>query len=461
MNALGEIAQSARTLTGQLADYIVATNYATIPPADFEPAKLAMLDTFAVAWAGSAAPGCADARALMVDEGTRADATAWAFGDKLPASAAAFINGMTSSALDYDSLALDAPVHLNIAVMPAALAVAERVHASGREYLEALVIGSDLMCRLAAASKKPPQGFHYVSLYGVFGAAAAAAKLMRLDATQTRHALGIAFMQTGGSQQANIDPSLSKRMLSAFAARSGVFAAQLASHSITGPAQAIEGELGLYNLFQKGDPMRLLDKLGTRFDSTRISLKQFPSCGCNHMTIYGMLNLIRKHDLKPDDVLSVDVTVPPYTARLVGGKYDPSGDAQVAAQFSIRYSIACCLVRRRLGLAEIQADAARDPKILAHVPKVNVHIDPSLPGTRGPVDAVIKTRSQGEISACFDILPGGEDAPMTKADVADKFNECFAMGVRPLNAAQIAEMTRRVYAVEKLDDMAKFFDGVC
>ena len=460
MNAPDHIAQAAPTLTAKLADYIVGTQYVTIPPAAFEPAKLAMLDTLAVAWAGSDAPGCREARALRVDEGTRTEATAWAYGDKLPAQAAAFINGMTSSALDYDSLALDAPVHLNIAVMPAALAVAERVHASGKEFLTALVIGSDLMCRMAAASLKPPQGFHYVSLYGVFGAAAAAAKLMKLDAVQTRHALGIAFMQTGGSQQANIDPSLSKRMLSAFAAKNGVFAAQLAAHSITGPAQALEGELGLYKLFQKGDPARLLDELGTRFDSTRISLKQFPSCGCNHMTIYGWLKMIRQYDLKPDDVLSIDLTLPPYTARLVGGAYDPSGDAQVAAQFSIKYSVACCLVRRRLGLAEIEADAARDPKILAHVPKVSVQVDPSRTGTRGPVDAVVKTRTHGELRAVFDVLPGGEGAPMTNDDVADKFNECFGRGVHPLDAAQIADLTRRVYEVEQLDDVARFFDGV-
>jgi 2-methylcitrate dehydratase PrpD len=454
-------AQSVRTLTGRLADYIAATAYAKIPQAAFDTAKLAMLDTFAVAWAGSDAPGCGEARALLVDEGTRNDATAWAFGDKLPAASAAFINGMSASALDYDSLARDAPVHLNIAVMPAAVARAERERASGKEFLAALVIGSDLMCRLSAASKLPPQGFHYVSLYGVFGAAAAAAKLLRLNASQIQHTLGIAFMQTGGSQQANIDPSLSKRMLSAFAARSGVFAAQLAARGITGPAQALEGELGLYNMFQKGDPVRLLDEIGTRFDSTRISLKQYPSCGCNHMTIDGMLKLVRQHDLQPDDVESIDVTVPPYTARLVGGKYDPSGDAQVAAQFSIRYSIACCLVRRRLGLAEIQADAARDPKILAHVPKVNVHVDATLPGTRGPIILRVKTHSKGELSSRVEIMPGSAEAPMSQAEVDDKFNECFGLGVRPLNAAQIAEVKRRVYEIEKLDDMSKFFDGIC
>ena len=89
-----------------------------------------------------------------------------------------------------------------------------------------------------------------------------------------------------------------------------------------------------------------------------------------------------------------------------------------------------------------------------------MQVDPSRTGTRGPVDAVVKTRTHGELRAVFDVLPGGEGAPMTNDDVADKFNECFGRGVHPLDAAQIADLTRRVYEVEQLDDVARFFDGV-
>ena len=463
MNDMSRVAaeQEAVSISHRLASHAATTPYAAIPADVRDTAKLYMLDTLAVAWAGSDAPGCPEAHALQVDEGGRADSTAWAYGGKLSASSAAFINGMSSSALDYDSLGRDAPVHVNIAVLPAALAVAEKEHASGADFLAALVVGSDLVCRLGAAAKHPPRGFHYTAAFGIFGAAAAAARLMRLDAVTTRHALGLAFIQAGGTQQANIEPSLAKRLLSAFAARSGVYAALLAQRGITAPAHAIEGEFGLYKLYQDGSPERLLDALGSRFDSAALSIKQFPSCGCNHTTIAGMLDLVRKYDLQPDDVESINITVSPYMDRIVGMPYDPSGDAQVAAQFSIRYSAACVLVRRRLGLAEIQEAAARDPEINRHVGKVTLQIDPTLTSSRGPVVIRLRSKRHGELATTVAHVPGSREAPLTEAQVNEKFDECFRLGTRPLSKEQIATLTARVHGLEQFPDMASFFSGIC
>ena len=452
---------AAVSISHRLATHAATTAYEAMPAAVLDTAKLFMLDTLAVAWAGSDAPGCPAAHAMTVDEGGRADSTAWAYGGKLSAASAAFINGMTSSALDYDSLGRDAPVHVNIAVLPAALAMAEREHASGKDFLAALVLGSDIVCRLGAAAKHPPRGFHYTAAFGIFGAAAAAARLMRLDAVTTRHALGLAFIQAGGTQQANIEPSLAKRLLSAFAARSGVYAALLAQRGITAPAHAIEGEFGLYKLYQDGSPERLLDALGSRFDSAALSIKQYPSCGCNHTTIAGMLDLVRKHDLQPDDVETIDITVSPYMGRIVGMPYDPSGDAQVAAQFSIRYSAACVLVRRRLGLAEIQEPAARDPEINRHVGKVTLKIDSTLTSSRGPVVIRLRSKKHGELSCKVEHVPGSIEAPLTQVQIDEKFDACFGLGVRPLNSGQIAQLKARVRGLEQVPDMAKFFDGIC
>ncbi|MEQ1776868.1 MAG: MmgE/PrpD family protein [Burkholderiales bacterium] len=461
LSASADAQLGALTVTHRLAQYIVDTPYTAIPEASRIAARRFMLDTLAVAWAGSDAPGCPEAHALLMDEGGRADSTAWACGGaRMPAMSAAFINGMTSAALDYDGIGSGAPVHVNITVLPAALAMAERLHASGRDFLSAFVIGADLTYRLAAAADVPNAGFHYVPIYGVFGAAAACARLLGLTVMETRHALGIAFMQASGTQQANIDPSLSKRMMSAFAARAGVHAALLAQRGVTGPAQAIEGKFGLFNMYQRGDASLILDQLGSRFDNMLGSIKMYPSCGANHTSIAGALELIRQYDLKADDVLSVDVTMPPYTARLVGNPYDPGGDAQVAAQFSVRYTIACLLVRRKLGLAEIEEDAARDPDINRHVGKINVHIDETQTGTRGPIVLRMRTRTHGEISTRVAHVPGSLEAPVSDAEIQQKFDECFRRGVRPLDGARIERLTQRVSGVEAISDMAAFFKDI-
>ena len=455
--------EAALTLTHRLAQYIVNTRYEAIPEASLAAAKRFMLDTLAVAWAGSDAPGCREAHALLVDEGGRADSSAWAYGNdggRLPAMSAAFINGMTSAALDYDAIGSGAAVHVNITVLPAALAMAERLHSSGRDFLAALVIGTDLTYRLAAAADVPNAGFHYVPIYGVFGAAAACARLLRLNVMEARHALGIAFMQASGTQQANIDPSLSKRMMSAFAARAGVHAALLAQRGISGPAQAIEGKFGLFNMYQGGDAALVLDQLGSRFDNVLGSIKMYPSCGANHTSIAGTLELIHKYNLQPDDVISVDVTMPPYTARLVGGSYDPSGDAQVAAQFSVRYTIACLLVRRKLGLAEIQEDAARDAQINRHVGKIHVHVDETQKGTRGPIVLRMRSKMHGEISTRVRHVPGSLEAPVTDAEIQQKFDECFRLGVRALDTARIELLTQRIREVDTVRDMYVFFKDI-
>jgi 2-methylcitrate dehydratase PrpD len=460
--ALTSMQQKSRdALSQRLADYIVATQYGVLSTEALDAAKLYMLDTLAVSWAGSDAPGCREVHQLLADEGGRADATAWAYGGRLPVTSAAFINGMSASALDYDSIGRGAAVHINIAVLPAALAIAERCRSKGDDFLAALVLGADVMYRLAAALKRPNRGFHYTAAIGVFGAAAAASRLLRLDAETTRHALGIAFIQSSGTQQANIQPSLTKRMLSAFAARAGVYAALLAQRGITAPSDVFEGRFGFFQLYQEGDPAKALAGLGSRFHNMNVSIKKYPSCGCNHTAIEATLKLVRQYDVKPEDVLSIEATITPYIERIVGGEYDPSGDAQVAAQFNIRYSIACALVRRRLGLSEIQESAARDPSITTHIPKISLKVDSTQTGNRGPVTIRMLTRTHGEMSCRVDDVAGGPDSPIPQAEIDDKFHECFGLGTRPLNNEQLELLVRRVGALEQINDMSSFFTGIC
>jgi 2-methylcitrate dehydratase PrpD len=472
-NATGDVAPA--TLSAVLAAHVAGLQLAAIPAPTLARARLFLHDTLAVAWAGSDAPGCGEVHAMFAADAqagipplsaalapdiaraataTATGATVWAYGTRLPAADAAFVNATLASALDYDSLGRDAPVHVNIVVLPVALALAQATRASGADLLCALVAGCDLMCRIGASFTPPHRGFAYTSVVGALGAAAAAARVLRLDATATRHALGLAFLQAGGTQQANIEPTLAKRLLASFPARAGILAARLAQQGLTAPAQIFEGECGLYALYQPGDPARLTDALGVRFDSDALSIKAYPSCGCNHTAIAGMIELANRHDLQPDDVESIAVTVSPYIDRIVGAAYDPSEDPQVAAQFSIRYSLACALVRRRLGLAEIEAQAARDPLLLREVAKVQVVVDPAYTGTRGPVHLRLISRRHGALALRVEHVPGSDEAPLSPAAISAKFAECFARGVRPLNADQQHTLAQRIAALEQLADIA-------
>lgn len=448
------------SITHCLARHAIETPFEAIPQANFDAARLLMLDTLAVAWAGADAPGCPETHAMLSEEGGREDATVWAYGGRLPVTSAAFINGMTAAAIEYDSIGFGAAVHVNIAVLPAALAIAERQRVSGRDFLAALVLGCDITHRFAASAAYPNRGFHFTAAMGGFGAAAACARLLNLSIEQTQHALGIAFLQASGTQQANIQPSLTKRMLSAFAARSGVYAALLAQRGITAPPDVIEGKFGFYALYQQGDADKLTHELGKRFDNDRASIKKYPSCGCNHTAIDATLSLVRQYDLDPDDVLAIEATITPYMERIVGGDYDPSGDAQVAAQFNLRYSIACALVRRRLGLAEIQPETARDPVIAVHIGKIVLKVDPVQTGTRGPVELQVRTRKHGKLVCRVEDVAGSEGRPIPHEEVEHKFRECFTASKWPLTEAHYARLKVRVHELHQFPDMALFFGDI-
>ncbi|MCE2946538.1 MAG: MmgE/PrpD family protein [bacterium] len=449
------------TISGRIAAHVSRLQYADLPPAIVDHAKLLMLDTLAVAWAGSDAPGCREVHALFAGDGGAAQATCWAFGGRLPAAEAAFVNGATAAALDYDSFGRDAPVHANIVILPVALAVAQWRRTSGRDFLCALVAGNDLVCRIAASLTPPHRGFAYTSVITVLGAAAVASRLMGLDATTTRHALGLAFQQAGGTQQANLEPALAKRLLSAFPARAGILAARLAAQGVTAPAQIFEGTLGFHALYQAGDPQRVLDGLGERFDSDAVSIKGYPSCSCNHAAIAGMLALVAEHGLVSDDIESIEVVASPYIVRLVGAPYEPGDDPQVSAQFSIRYSVACAMLRGRLGLAEIDPATALDPALRRFAAKVTVRAEPAFTGTRAPVVLRVASRRHGLLERRVDHVPGSDESPLDAATIDAKFDECFARGVRPLDPPRIRLLRERITALEDIDDLSQLFDGLC
>ncbi len=451
----------SETLSARIAGHVAGLQYDRLPARIVDHAKLIMLDTLAVAWAGSDAPGCREVHELFATDGGAPQATCWAYGGRLPAAEAAFINGGTAAALDYDSFGRDAPVHTNIVILPVALAMAEWLHSPGRDFLCALVAGNDLVCRITGSFTLPHRGFAYTSAVTVLGAAAAASRLMGLDATTTRHALGLAFQQAGGTQQANLEPALAKRLLSAFPARAGILAARLAAQGITAPAEIFEGRLGLHALYQPGDAQRMLDGLGERFDSDAVSIKGYPSCSCNHAAIAGMHELVTEYGLTADDIASVEVAASPYIAQLVGAPYEPGDDPQVSAQFSIRYSIACAVLRGRLGLAEIEPQAALDPALRSFAARVSVRPEPSFTGTRAPVVLRVASHRHGLLERRIDHVPGSAEAPLGPAAIDAKFDECFARGVRPLDLARTRMLRERVAGLEAIDDLSTFFDGIC
>ncbi len=452
-----QTAPAAQSISQSIAEHVVSCNYAALPASSIAAAKRLMLDTLAVAWAGTSAPGASEAHALLAEEGGRGDSSVWGYGGKLPIAAATFLNSISGGALDYDGVNT---VHADVVALPAALAVAERECANGKDFLAALVIGSDLCSRFGGSITGAHKGWFTTSIYGGFGAAATAAKLMRLDATATRHALGIALSQAAGTQQSNIEQALTKRLQGAFAARAGVFSAQLAQRGITAPREALEGRFGLYALYQEGDPLKILDGLGKRFEHENTAIKKYPCCACSHASLEAALGLIRDYDLKPADVTAIEVTHSTFMHRLVGAPFNPGDNPQVSAQFSVQYAIACALLRRRMSVADLEDDAIHDPAIKAIVERTRVVVDDSLKSSRAPASVSIATRQHGTLSRTTEKFPWSPEDPPTAAALQEKLDACFTAGVKPLTAEKKSLLIERVREIENVPDMSRFFAGI-
>ncbi|MCW5750386.1 MAG: MmgE/PrpD family protein [Alphaproteobacteria bacterium] len=417
-------------------------------------ARRLVLDTIAVGWAGREAPGIAAIREQALQRGGRAEARLWGEALGVPASEAAFANGCSVAALDFDAVHEGSILHADAVVLPAALAVAEWQGRSGQEFLSAYVAGIELAHRLSLATPRDG-GWFGTSTAGVFGAAAAVARLMDLGAEGIHNALGIALSLSSGTKQAIVERTLTKRLQSAFAARSGVHAALAAAAGVTGPRDWLEGQFGWFSLYEMGDPSRVVDGLGSRFEFIETGIKKYPFCLCTHAAIDAAQALMSQHSLSASEIEGVEVTISPYMNRIVGGAFDPSGDAQVAGQFSIQYAVARGLAASAPGLEEIQPDNVRDPQIGRLARSVAIRIEPSWPGKLTPAAVAIRTARHGVLSRIVDRLPGSAERPLSDEELEAKATACLAAG--GMVQAQIPHFIARISGIDSLARVSELF----
>lgn len=443
--------------TESLAVFVASTDYGALPAEVITATKQRILDTVGVALAGSDAPGCEGARETILAEGATGTSTLWASGERVSSRGAAFVNGLHAAALDYDSVYERGSVHPDIVTVPAAWAIAEQTHADGKAFLAAVALGNEVACRFGAANLHN-KGWFYTSVFGVFGAAAAVGKLLGLDEAGIANAIGLALSRAGGTQQALLEKSLAKRAQSGFAAEAGVFSAQLAAAGINGPSQAVEGKFGFHTLYGDGDVGTLIEDLGTHYESLATAIKKYPSCTANHVPIDLLIEVAEANDLTPDQIDRVEIELSPFANGLVGDAFDPSDNPQVAAQFSIHYSAASALLRRRLGIAEIQDAAVNDTAIAEFIQKVDISIDDTNSGKFAPARVTVKTSSGAKLEADLENVPGTIANPLSDDQVAAKFRDCAQFGMQPRSTAEADALAASLGRLEDRDSLTGILD---
>jgi 2-methylcitrate dehydratase PrpD len=441
-------------LTEILARHVARRTDDEIPGAARRATRRLLLDTLAVGWAGSAAEGLAAVRRGLAC-GPGGECAVWGTGERAGVLDATFSNGVAAAALEFDSLHDAGLVHSDLVCVPAVLAVAQQRKSSGRELVTALALANDVACRLALGAQEHT-GWWHSSLYGVFGAAAGCARLLGLDERGVSHALGFALGHAGGTQQAIVEQCGLKRVQSAIAARSGAFSAMLASWGVTAPQEPLLGRHGLYARFERGGADGVvLDGLGQRYEGASSSYKKFPTCGCGHAALEAALQLAHALDLRPEHVEKAVVRISPYMNDIVGAPYEPRDNPTVSAQFSVRYGVACAVLRRRIGLAEIEPSAALDPAPRALASRIEVEVDAANTGKLAPAEVVLTLRDGRVARRTVEAVPGTPANPMSDAELDAKAHECLARGVRPMARAQAEAFIAAVLDIEACADVSR------
>ena len=441
-----------------LARYIVNTKYDQIPTEVVSVTKKFVIDSVGVGIAGSSAPGNAEIMDLLRNWGGRAESRVLVYGFKVPAPEAAFANSLLIHSADYDDTFDQTATHTNVTSLSAALATGELVSCNGEAFITAIVLGVDLTCRLALTSHLF-HGWHNTTTVGIFGAAAAAAKILGLDETQTVHALGIAYSQAAGNRQGREDGAQTKRLQPAFSAKAGVISALLAKQGVTGAHNIFQGQWGFFRLYhdpgQSYEPEKwaqnLVKDLGTRFEGINLGAKPYPCVRCAHAPVDAAIKLALENDIDPEDIAGVTVYTNERVIDTAGGLFEIRSNPEVDAKFSIPYTVAVALSRRAVTLDDFREKSIMQPELVDLAGRVTVVVGPEFAdskSTMGPVKISIKFKDGTELSQGAELASGHPRNPMSRTALIDKFNDCVKHSVKPIPEAKIDQLLELINGLE-------------
>jgi 2-methylcitrate dehydratase PrpD len=432
----------ARSLAAALPAYA----YESVPLAARAVARCCLLDWLGGAIAGTAEPAPTVLRDIIGGGGS---STLIGGGHASPIDAAR-INGTAGHVLDFDDVVYAMQGHPTAPVMPAVLAAAEAVGADGCAALTAFIAGVETECRIGAAVSPShyAAGFHSTATAGTFGAAAAVAHLLQLDAGRATHALGLAAISAAGLKSAF--GSMGKSLQVGHAAAEGMLAAMLAARGATGPEDGIVGPQGFaatHALSWRAD--LAVQPVGHPWYIRQTLFKYYPSCYLTHASIEALVRL-RAQGLRAEDVERVEIRVHPGHLTVCAISEPRDG---LEGKFSLRYTAAVALVTGRVDDEHFTDASVNDSQLVSLRDRVVVTPVPGQPGLTSAV--VVTTRDGGVAHQEVDvsISASSEQLPTQWDRLAMKFRSLVAprLGDRP--AEQIIEAVDEIDRLERLDEL--------
>lgn len=446
-------------ITRKFAEFAAGISYDTLPVEVRERVKALALDVVGITLRArneaESTPAMVSAAGLLGLAGGACTVIGDAAGYAPPG--AAMLNGTLAHSLDFDDTHASGSLHASAPIMPAAFAAAEMAGADGKAAIAAIVAGYELQIRLSLAldpAAHYDRGFHPTATCGAFGAAAAAGRLLGLDADGHANAFGIVLSMAAGSMQFLVNGAWTKRSHVGHAAMCGLIAATLAREGYKGASDAIEGKWGFLHAYAPAaDAGKAVDGLGRRWETLKIAVKPYPSCRYSHAAIDGILELASAHGIHAEEVEEVAVGLPEPGWKIIGNpeQAKQSPKSVVDGQFSMAF---CAAVALRSG-GLVWDDYARhlgDPGTLALCKRVWTRIDAKAQADfPEEMSASVRIKTARGAFETYVRVPKGEPANfLSAAELRAKFD---GLAGPYLSGRGRDELAGAVLALEQAQDI--------
>ncbi len=441
------------SVTEQVAEWIVKADYDDIPALAIERLRDVVLDSL-----GNQVAGMSVSTGRILSEWVRAQggapiSTVTAARFKTTPSLATLVNGAASHALENDDIATFSS-HPNSPLTAAALALGEKLDASGREFALAWLIGWEITGQTMRPVMGPAgnelinRGWFNQGFQETLGVAALAAKLLHLDVDQTRMAIGHAASAMAGMMKNR--GSDTKGFTAGSAAMHGVIAAELVAMGFTANEDILDGEIGVARLLglEQGDAEKILDGLGTWDMATRGStIRLHACCGAAHWSMDAMQSILRRRPLQSDEVDSIEVEINDFLTDMVPYHSPQTG---LEAKYSLEYDLAVIALDGRAGIHQYTDAAVQRPEARALMERVT-----TVPVSGGPLGSrvVVRLKNGQELEETVDRAHGNPADPLTTDEILGKFHECAATLMPEVQRNRVVALCGRLETLEHVHEL--------
>lgn len=426
-----------KSISRQIAEFAVGLRYEDLPENVVHEVKRYLYDSIGCAYGASFTKDVSIMRELYRDMGGKEESTVIGFGDKMPAVSATLVNSLMVRALDFNDIYWkEDPSHPSD-IIPAALAMGERMNSSMKDVITAIVLAYEFeqrLCEFAVPGVRERK-WHHATLTQ-FVSPIVAGKLLGLDVDQMVHAIGIngCHNHTIGCPTAG-KLTMMKNTVDPMAVQSGVFAALMAAKGYSGTEAVFEGKEGLMDVFGEGwDIDKLLGGLGEKFKILECSMKAFPTEALTHTHLSCTLKAVTENDISYDQIEEVRLTT---IARACDILFDPHKyrpDSRETADHSLPYCVAACLVDHKITTQSFSDEKLKDPRIWEVIDRIkgeaSVEFEEMFPAKQ-PSRVVVTTKDGRRFEEYLEYPKGDPREPMTMEDLENKFNGLSAKLISP------------------------------